>query len=161
MDIFGIGLPEIIFVMILALIIMGPKDMAKAGRTIGRSLRRLVTSENWRTIQDASREIRNLPNRLMREAGIEDLEKELPSASVIRRELGVDDMKRDIDQWQKDLSDWTTQPTIGTPEDSPETILPKTSPGKPPAPVTPPAPPVDPAASNPDETGGASATGQN
>jgi sec-independent protein translocase protein TatB len=76
MDIFGIGPTEIVFIILLALILLGPKDMEKAGRTIGRFLRDLTRSDSWRAFRDTSRELRNLPNRLMREANIEDLELE-------------------------------------------------------------------------------------
>ena len=75
MDIFGIGPTELVFIILIALILLGPKDMEKAGRTIGRFLRDITQSEGWRAFRDTSREIRNLPNRLMREANIEDIKK--------------------------------------------------------------------------------------
>ncbi|MFZ5911452.1 MAG: Sec-independent protein translocase subunit TatA/TatB [Chloroflexota bacterium] len=74
MDIFGIGPTELVFIVLIALIILGPKDMQKAGRTIGRWLRNLVTSDGWRVFRDTSRELRSLPNRLMREASLEELD---------------------------------------------------------------------------------------
>ena len=77
MDIFGIGPTELVFIILIALILLGPKDIEKTGRTIGRFLRDLTQSESWRAFRDTSREIRNLPNRLMREANIEDLEKDV------------------------------------------------------------------------------------
>ena len=77
MDIFGIGPTELVFIILIALILLGPKDMQKTGRTVGRWLRNLTTSENWRAFRDTSRELRNLPNRLMREANLEDLEKDV------------------------------------------------------------------------------------
>jgi len=77
MDILGIGPTELAFIVLIALILLGPKDMQKAGRTIGRWLRNMTTSDGWRAFRDTSREIRNLPNRLMREANLEDLEKDV------------------------------------------------------------------------------------
>jgi sec-independent protein translocase protein TatB len=77
MDIFGIGPTELVFIILIALIVLGPKDMQKTGRTIGRWLRDMTTSDGWRAFRDTSREIRNLPNRLMREANLEDLEKDV------------------------------------------------------------------------------------
>lgn len=71
MDIFGIGSSELLFIVILALIILGPKDMQKAGRTIGKWLRNLVTSDGWKMFQQTSRELKTLPNRLMRDANEE------------------------------------------------------------------------------------------
>jgi sec-independent protein translocase protein TatB len=77
MDIFGIGPTELVFIFLLALILLGPKDMEKTGRTIGRFLRDLTRSEGWHAFRDTSRELRNLPNRLMREANLEDLQKDV------------------------------------------------------------------------------------
>ena len=77
MDILGIGPTELVFIILIALILLGPKDMQKTSRTIGRWLRNMTRSDNWRAFRDTSREIRNLPNRLMREANLEDLEKDV------------------------------------------------------------------------------------
>jgi sec-independent protein translocase protein TatB len=74
MEILGIGFSELAFVVIIALIVLGPKDMQKAGRTIGKWMRDIVTSEGWKVFQKTSGELRNLPARMMRDAN-EDLEK--------------------------------------------------------------------------------------
>lgn len=74
MDIFGIGPTELAFIILIALILLGPKEMEKTGRTIGRFLRDMTKSEGWQAFRDTSRELRNLPNRLMREANIEDIQ---------------------------------------------------------------------------------------
>jgi sec-independent protein translocase protein TatB len=71
MGIFGVGMSEFILILIIALIVLGPKDMEKAGKTIGKWLRDLVTSDAWKVFQQTSREIRTLPYRLMREANEE------------------------------------------------------------------------------------------
>jgi len=114
MDILGIGPLEFVFILLVALIVLGPKDMVKAGKTIGRALRSIVTSDTWRVVQQASREVRTLPNRLIREAGIEDLQKQLPSANTIEKELGLKDLGKSLQQSASaDLSDWTTPPAAG------------------------------------------------
>lgn len=145
MEILGIGPLEIVFVLLIALIILGPNDMIKAGRTIGRFLRKIVTSPTWRTVQQTSRDLRYLPNKLMREAGLEDLKDQLPDAGQIRKDLNFDDIKKGKDQMDKEissgLSDWTTPPlTINTPEKPPsadsQTIEPPTS-------NPPPTPPIE------------------
>ena len=80
MDILGIGIPELVFIVLIALVVLGPKDMQKAGDVIGKKLRKVVTSPEWRAVKDASREAKTLPDKWMREAGIEEL----------RNELGID-----------------------------------------------------------------------
>src|SRR5512138_188707 len=79
MEILGVGPSELIFIVLLAIIILGPKDMQKAGKSIGRFLNQLVRSDSWKVFQKTSAEIRNLPRNLMREANmeIEETEKEL------------------------------------------------------------------------------------
>src|SRR5574341_421055 len=86
MEILGIGAPELMFVIIIALIVLGPKDMQKAGRTLGRWLNQLVQSDGWKAFQQTSREIRNLPNNLMRQANMElaETEKEIRKATDFR-----------------------------------------------------------------------------
>ena len=73
MEILGIGPSELVFIIIIALIVLGPRDMQKAGRMIGKWLRRIVTSDGWKLFQQTSREIQTLPNRLMREAALEEM----------------------------------------------------------------------------------------
>jgi sec-independent protein translocase protein TatB len=79
MEILGIGPSELVFIIIIALIVLGPKDMQKAGKTIGRWLNNLVRSDGWKAFQQTSRELRTLPNKLMREANMEiaEMEKEI------------------------------------------------------------------------------------
>jgi hypothetical protein len=110
MDILGIGPLELFFILLIALIVLGPKDMVKAGRTLGKFMRSVVTSPNWHMLQQASREIRGLPNRLIREAGIEEFQKDLSNSSSISRTLGLDEIEKDIGSIQSDMSDWTTPP---------------------------------------------------
>jgi sec-independent protein translocase protein TatB len=74
MEILGIGASELIFILIIAIIVLGPKDMQRAGRTIGRWLNQLVHSDTWKVFQRTSAEIRNLPRNLMREANMEQLQ---------------------------------------------------------------------------------------
>lgn len=133
MEIFGIGPTELILIVLLALIILGPKDMQKAGRTIGRWLRNLVTSDGWRAFLNTSREIRNLPTRLMREANLEDLQQ-------LNQDVGKigTDLKETVDKnlRQPRFGAWGNAMT--PPRSKPEPA--EASPGPSPAPVSPPPP---------------------
>jgi len=76
MEILGVGMQELIFIVIIALIVLGPKDMQKAGKTIGRWLNQLVRSDTWKLFQQTSSELRNLPRNLIKEANMEMQETE-------------------------------------------------------------------------------------
>jgi Sec-independent protein translocase protein TatA len=124
MDILGIGPLELIFILIIALIVLGPSDMVKAGRTIGRFLRQLVTSSTWRAVTRTSDELRTLPNKLIRDAGLEEDLKDIQAAT---KSATPPNLNSDLSKWQEDIDSWTTPPTIGqqptTPE-PPEDVLP-------------------------------------
>jgi len=84
MEILGIGPSELVFIVIIALIVLGPKDMQRAGKTIGRWLNQLVKSDGWKAFQRTTNEIRSLPTNLMREANNELKETE----EQIRKNIG-------------------------------------------------------------------------
>jgi len=46
-NVFGIGLPEMAVIMVLALLVFGPKKLPEIGRTLGKAMR---------SFQDASKE---------------------------------------------------------------------------------------------------------
>jgi Sec-independent protein translocase protein TatA len=81
MDIFGIGIGEFTFIVIIAIIVLGPKDMAASGKSVGRWLRKIILSPEWSAMRKTGEEIQKLPNKLMREAMLEDLEKEVQQIS--------------------------------------------------------------------------------
>ena len=74
MEFLGIGPSELFFIILIAIIILGPKDMQKAGKSLGRWLNQFIRSDSYKALQRASREIRNLPTTLMREANVEELQ---------------------------------------------------------------------------------------
>jgi len=73
MDFLGIGPLELVFILIIILLVAGPKDIEKSARSLGRGLNRLYRSANYQVIRRASQELRNLPEYLAREAQVEEL----------------------------------------------------------------------------------------
>jgi sec-independent protein translocase protein TatB len=77
MELFGVGPLELLLIVVLMLVVLGPKEMIATSRKIGRFIRDMVKSPYWAEILDTSREIRDIPTKLMRDIGIEDEVKEL------------------------------------------------------------------------------------
>jgi hypothetical protein len=57
-------------------LILGPEDLEKTGKTVGKWINKLTKSEGWMAITTISREIRGLPARLAREAELDNLREE-------------------------------------------------------------------------------------
>ena len=57
MNIFGIGIPEIAVIVVLVLLIFGPKRLPQLGKTIGKTLKGLQT---------ASKEFENEINKTLK-----------------------------------------------------------------------------------------------
>lgn len=101
MDIFGIGWLELVFILIIAMIVVGPRDLGKTGRQIGRFLNRMYKSESWRMLNEASRTLRTLPNRLAREAALEELDSFKDSLKETGREIQgeIKDINQSLNAW--------------------------------------------------------------
>ena len=113
MDFLGIGPLELLLIFVIILLILGPKDMIKAGNTIGEFIRKVIKSDGWQAVRKASKEMRTLPNKLAREAGIQEFEKEMREAS---KEIPT---KKDLDIGRIDpgLGTWTKAPNESTKSD--------------------------------------------
>ena len=75
MEFLGIGPMELLLIILLAIIIFGPKDIAKAGKEAGKALNKLIRSDTWKTINQTTQELKDLPTKLMREASLDEGEK--------------------------------------------------------------------------------------
>jgi sec-independent protein translocase protein TatB len=108
MELFGIGPMELLFILVLALVVLGPKDMVKTGQSLGRFLRNLVRSPAWKSMMNTSREIRELPTRLVRESGLQEevaeinrMRSDLDLSNLPRRlieESGISEAQQDLNQ---------------------------------------------------------------
>lgn len=74
MEILGIGPMELLLVLVILLVVVGPRNLSKNARDIGRFLNRMYRSDTWRMMTETSRTLRNLPNQLAREAALEELD---------------------------------------------------------------------------------------
>jgi len=78
MNIFNIGIPELLFILVIMLIVMGPEEMAKSARSLARWVRKVSQTPTWRMVRETSQELRELPTQLLREAGLEEWSQQNP-----------------------------------------------------------------------------------
>lgn len=126
LNILGIGPLEVLFFVVLLLLLFGPTDLVKMARRIGAFINRMTRSQNFQAIQQTSAEIRKLPERLIQEAQLDDLQQ------ALQPEL------KEIQQAAQPLQDLQRTLVSGAPAPSPS--LSST-----PRPAPPPAAPARPA----------------
>lgn len=107
MEIFGIGPLEFLLIVLIMLLLLGPKEMVQTARKVGKFIRQLVKSPIWGEVMETSREIRQLPNKLVQESGLEeDFAKIQKDTTTALQDVHVDVGKGDLD---------TTQPAFQPP----------------------------------------------
>jgi len=70
MNIFGVGLPEVTVILILALIIFGPKKLPELGKQLGKTLK---------SLKKASNEFQNEIDQVINEENVEKSPKSVES----------------------------------------------------------------------------------
>ncbi len=90
MNIFGVGLPEVTVILILALLIFGPKKLPELGKQLGKTLK---------SLKKASNEFQNEIDQAMNDDEMkEDLSKSIESNITNEIKQGNQDLEK------KDLS---------------------------------------------------------
>ncbi|GAP06477.1 hypothetical protein ATHL_01331 [Anaerolinea thermolimosa] len=107
MQIFNIGPVELILILLIMFILLGPEGMLRTARQIGSWIRALVRSPVWRDIMGYSKEIRELPTKIVRETGLdEDLEEIRKTTAGVAKDLEttVDEANKEIEKSIKEAN---------------------------------------------------------
>lgn len=77
MKLFNVGALELLFVLLLALVVLGPRKAVKTAGDVGQWLKQFLSSSFWQDLQSTSRELQDLPKKMMDEAEIQRTIEEL------------------------------------------------------------------------------------
>lgn len=77
MELFNIGILEFLFILLLAFIVLGPEKSVKIAGDFGRWVRRFFDSPIWKDISQTSKDLRDIPQKIMNEAEIEETLKDI------------------------------------------------------------------------------------
>ena len=81
MNVFGIGLPEMILILVVALLVFGPKKLPEIGRSLGKAIRGFQeASKEFET--EFKREAQQLENSVKMQAKLEDSKQSSQSVEV-------------------------------------------------------------------------------
>jgi Sec-independent protein translocase protein TatA len=71
MQVFNLGFGEIIFVLLIAVVVLGPERITVFSRKAGQWIRAMISNPLWQDVVSTSNEFRQLPNKLMEETGLQ------------------------------------------------------------------------------------------
>ena len=77
MNFLNLGIGEVIFIIIIALIIFGPGNMVKTAREIGVFIRKVTKSPYWQEVWATRRELTELPKMIAKEAKLDETIRDL------------------------------------------------------------------------------------
>ena len=96
MKFLNVGALELLFILLLAFIVLGPEKAIKTAGDVARWIRDLTKSEFWRDLVSTSREIQNIPTKLMDDVElkntIEDLDRSWgeTKGTINKAKMGMD-----------------------------------------------------------------------
>ena len=123
MNLFNVGPLELLLIVILALVVFGPKRLVSGMHDIGKWLRTAAKSPLWRDIIRTTQDVRNLPNELLRETGLDQELQEISrmtQESIRIDELDAERKKRSRLEAEGSEDETTIQPPASPAEDNPE-----------------------------------------
>ncbi len=92
----GIGIPELVLLVLVIFVVLGPERSRQAALELGRFLGKLLRSNWWREISEITQSLRDLPATLIRMAELEDMQSELrETLSDIQKSATLDQEGKD------------------------------------------------------------------
>jgi len=120
MKIFNVGAPEVILIVLLALVIFGPRRLVQVMRDLGKWLRSIAKSPIVRDFVRTTEDIRKIPDELIRESGLDQDLKEVQRAAQEATRIDEINAERAKQNEQNETP----------PEDAAQSILPPAPPAE-------------------------------
>ena len=73
MRIFNVGIREVLLLLVIMLILFGPRQMQENARKTAQAIRRFVRSDTWRTFLGLYDDVNAIKDQVVRESGIQEV----------------------------------------------------------------------------------------
>lgn len=77
MNFLNIGFPELFLLALILLIVFGPERLPEEAKKLARMIRNVMRSEAYKDVSEIVQTVRTMPQRVMNEVNIEEIEKEI------------------------------------------------------------------------------------
>ncbi len=122
MGFFNIGIPELILVLTIMLVFLGPDKLRESSRNFARFIRKVVRSETWRNFSVMYHEMKHYPEEIMKEVNLEETMKELNEINA-RTQAELDRIQNSVRTMPKAVDSDSSEPNLSDPdkENTPKT----------------------------------------
>ena len=72
MEILNVGPMELLLILFLAFVVMGPEGMVDAAGKLGRTIRKIINSSIWKEITGSYRDLSDFSEEIIRNTGLEE-----------------------------------------------------------------------------------------
>lgn len=110
MRFFNIGIREVILLLVIMLILFGPKQMQENARNLAKGIRKFVRSDTWRTFLGLVDDVNTIKDEVIRESGIKEVQDSLRG---VNRQLG--EMDADLHRIDPSAQDAPDAPETAEP----------------------------------------------
>ncbi|MBN1119862.1 MAG: hypothetical protein JXJ17_02190 [Anaerolineae bacterium] len=92
----GIGIPELVLLVLVIFVVLGPERAQETALELGRLLGKLLRSKWWKEISEITQSLRDLPTTLIKMAELEGMQSELrETLSDIQKSAELDQEGKD------------------------------------------------------------------
>lgn len=122
MNILGVGPLELVLVLLVMFLVLGPKDMVSTGKKLGRFLINVRKSEIWNSITRVNKTVHDLPGALMREAGLDEVKREIErdtqELKKVSSEIQINDLNKIVAEKKASIERALNQVDVGSSDGS-------------------------------------------
>ena len=122
MRVFNVGIREVILLLVIMLILFGPRQMQENARNLAKGIRKFVRSDTWRTFLGLVGDVNTIKDEVIRESGIQDIQDSL---------RGVNRSLNDIDRELRSYDPQAKSPGDSPRDDGPAAAESTPEPGSP------------------------------
>ena len=106
MNFLGVGPLELVLLILIALVVLGPEDIVKVSKKMGAWIRKARRSETWENVVKISDEVKKIPQNFMEESGMENIKDDLRKTGNDIKESFVDieEFNRELNRIKLDIN---------------------------------------------------------
>lgn len=119
MKFLNVGTLELVFILLLVLIVLGPRKAMKTAGELGALIKKITSSKFWRDLVTTSEEIRDLPRKMMDESELQN------TIASLDREAGdvnkiIEHNKSEVRDLLREITPITKKQPHANPDESKE-----------------------------------------